>query len=73
MSALLKVAGLTAGYGGVPVIESIADSVVFSTDFPHGDSAFPHAVDTFLDQPLAAATKRKILWDNTARMYGWVI
>ncbi|MEX2648674.1 MAG: amidohydrolase family protein [Alphaproteobacteria bacterium] len=53
-----------------PVVERIVDNVVFSTDFPHGDSAFPNAVATFLAQPLAPETKRKILWDNTARMYG---
>jgi predicted TIM-barrel fold metal-dependent hydrolase len=53
-----------------PVIETIADNVVFSTDFPHGDSAYPRAVSTFFDLPMDAAIKRKVLWDNTARMYG---
>jgi predicted TIM-barrel fold metal-dependent hydrolase len=53
-----------------PVIEGIKDTVVFSTDFPHGDSAFPHAVATFLGLPFADEVKRKVLWDNAARMYG---
>ena len=47
------------------------DNVVFSTDFPHFDSAFPHAVDNFLALPdISEETKRKTLWDNCARLYG---
>jgi uncharacterized protein len=45
------------------------DNVVFSTDYPHGDSKFPHAVDTFLAGPLDEESKRKFLWDNCARLY----
>jgi predicted TIM-barrel fold metal-dependent hydrolase len=45
------------------------DNLVFSTDYPHGDSKFPHAVESFLELPLAEATKRKVLWDNLARLY----
>jgi predicted TIM-barrel fold metal-dependent hydrolase len=47
-----------------------SDQLVFSTDYPHGDSRYPHAVESFLDLPLADADKRKILWDNCARYYG---
>lgn len=47
-----------------------ADNFFFSTDYPHADSRFPHATETFLAlEGLDAATKRKILWDNPARMY----
>ena len=47
------------------------DNVVFSTDFPHFDSAFPYAVDKFLALPdISEETKRKTLWDNCARLYG---
>ena len=46
------------------------DNVVFSTDYPHPDSKFPHAVDKFLTLPLSDQTKRKFLWDNCARFYG---
>ena len=46
------------------------DNVVFSTDYPHGDSKYPHAVSGFLDLPLADDTKRKVLWDNWCRLYG---
>ena len=29
------------------------DNIVFSTDYPHSDSEFPHAVDAFMQQELA--------------------
>ena len=46
------------------------DNLVLSTDWPHDDSRFPHAVDEFLGQKaLSAETKRKTLWDNCARLY----
>ncbi len=47
------------------------DNIIFSTDYPHFDSAYPQAVDTFLSLPMAPETKRKILWDNCARLYGF--
>ena len=48
-----------------------ADNLLFSTDYPHSDSAFPKAVDTFLDRPeFDADAKRKILWDNPAQLFG---
>jgi predicted TIM-barrel fold metal-dependent hydrolase len=50
----------------------LAGSVVFSTDYPHSDSKYPRAVDSFLETAsVSEDTKRKILWDNTARMYGF--
>jgi uncharacterized protein len=46
------------------------DNLVLSTDWPHDDSRFPHAIDAFLQLPhLGAESKRKILWDNCARLY----
>ena len=47
-----------------------SDHLVFSTDFPHSDSKFPQAVDTFLELPISDEDKRKILWDNCAGYYG---
>ncbi|MDE0028189.1 MAG: amidohydrolase family protein, partial [Deltaproteobacteria bacterium] len=47
------------------------DQLVFSTDYPHGDSRYPHAVDEFLELDLPDDAKRKILWDNCARFYGF--
>src|SRR6185369_11773766 len=46
------------------------DNLVLSTDWPHDDSRFPHAIDGFLDEiPIPMDSKRKILWDNCARLY----
>lgn len=53
------------------VIDSLgANQIVFSTDYPHGDSKYPEAVDHFLKLPIAEEAKRKILWDNCAAYYG---
>jgi predicted TIM-barrel fold metal-dependent hydrolase len=47
------------------------DNIVISTDWPHDDSAYPRAVETFLGlEGVSDTTKRKILWDNCARLYG---
>lgn len=46
-----------------------SDQLVFSTDYPHGDSRYPDAVTSFLELPLEDDDKRKILWDNCARFY----
>ena len=46
------------------------DNIVYSTDYPHGDSEFPHAVEEFLEvEGVSRETKKKILWDNCARLY----
>jgi predicted TIM-barrel fold metal-dependent hydrolase len=45
------------------------DNLVFSTDYPHADSKYPHAVEAFLELPLSAASQRKILWNNWGRLY----
>jgi predicted TIM-barrel fold metal-dependent hydrolase len=45
------------------------DRLVFSTDYPHGDSKYPHAVESFLELKLSDQDKRKILWDNCAEFY----
>ncbi len=46
------------------------DNIVYSTDYPHGDSDFPHAVDELLEiEGVSTETKKKILWDNCARLY----
>jgi predicted TIM-barrel fold metal-dependent hydrolase len=46
------------------------ETLVFSTDYPHADSKYPRAVETFMKLPLSEASQRKILWDNWARLYG---
>ena len=53
------------------VVETVGDdNIVISTDYPHPDSNYPYAIDTFLAYDKASeATKQKILWDNCARLY----
>jgi predicted TIM-barrel fold metal-dependent hydrolase len=46
------------------------DNVVISTDYPHIDAHFPHALDEFLElDGLGKISKQKILWDNCVRLY----
>ncbi len=54
------------------IIEIVGDDrIVFSTDYPHGDSDFPNAVEEFLKiDGLTAESSKKILWDNCTRLYG---
>ena len=42
---------------------------VVSSDYPHSDGAFPEAIQQFLSLPLSGEARRKILWDNCARLY----
>jgi predicted TIM-barrel fold metal-dependent hydrolase len=51
----------------------LEDTIVFSTDYPHLDVKYPHAVESFLKLPFSDTTKRKYLWDNCARLYGFDI
>lgn len=54
------------------VIATIGDgNLVVSSDFPHFDSEFPEAGNMFMELPgISHESKRKILWDNCARLYG---
>jgi uncharacterized protein len=45
------------------------DNLVYSTDYPHGDSRYPRASESFLKLPISDEDKRKILWDNCAEFY----
>jgi predicted TIM-barrel fold metal-dependent hydrolase len=46
-----------------------ADNLVFSTDYPHGDSAYPHAVDGFEKLDLPFDAKVRIVGGNWSRLY----
>lgn len=49
----------------------LADRLLMSTDYPHHDSPFPHGVDMFVAHTgIGDEDKRKILWDNGARLFG---
>jgi predicted TIM-barrel fold metal-dependent hydrolase len=49
----------------------LEDNMVFSTDYPHLDVKYPHAIETFLKLPFSDQSKRKYLWDNCARLYNF--
>jgi predicted TIM-barrel fold metal-dependent hydrolase len=54
----------------VEVIRQIgAEYFVCSTDYPHPDGAFPEAFKQFFGLPLSNDQRRKILWENCARLY----
>ncbi|MEE9284541.1 MAG: amidohydrolase family protein [Dehalococcoidia bacterium] len=47
------------------------DRLVISTDWPHDDSAYPHAIENFLAiEGLTVDAKFNVLWHNAARLYG---
>ncbi len=58
---------------GVRLIPEIgADNVMWASDYPHGDSTWPHSRKALADSPLAslgAETLQKVLWDNAAALY----
>jgi predicted TIM-barrel fold metal-dependent hydrolase len=48
------------------------ERVLFESDFPHPDSKFPHASETFLSllpEQISNDSKRRILWDNPLAFY----
>jgi len=55
----------------VETIKALGDeNIVISTDWPHGDSSFPQALNTFLKiDGVSDQSRHKILWDNCARLY----
>ena len=38
-------------------------------DYPHSNGALPEAMEQFFWLPFGAEVRRKILWDNCARLY----
>ena len=56
--------------GNVAVKRLGDETILISTDYPHIDAHFPHALDEFFEiKDLSDASRRKILWDNCARLY----
>ena len=45
------------------------DNFTWDTDYPHPDGTFPWGIQAMLDQPLSDESKRKLLWDNGARVF----
>ena len=55
------------------VVDVFGDrNVIFATDFPHPDAKYPNALKSFLGLPgVTEDSKRRILWDNAVRFYGF--
>jgi uncharacterized protein len=59
---------------GLPVTRSVIDQLgdgilMYASDYPHGESWFPHSVDTVMSWDLPEPTKRKLFWDNAVNFY----
>src|SRR5712671_1272810 len=56
-----------------PAVDAVnkigAEYFVVSSDYPHSDGGFPEAMQQFFGLKLDAEQRRKILWDNCARLY----
>jgi predicted TIM-barrel fold metal-dependent hydrolase len=50
-----------------------ADCLLWGSDYPHDEGSFPHsqAVIERTFAGISADSKRKIIWDNAARLYGF--
>jgi predicted TIM-barrel fold metal-dependent hydrolase len=47
------------------------NQIVYASDFPHWDHSYPGSIDEIKDRgDITDAQKRKILADNTRRLYG---
>ena len=55
----------------VDVIHRVGDdNLVISTDYPHADSHWPNAIDTFMKiDGISGISQRKILGDNCSKLY----
>jgi predicted TIM-barrel fold metal-dependent hydrolase len=46
------------------------DVLMYASDYPHSECQFPDSVDNIFDwSTLNAATRKKLLWENAARLY----
>lgn len=57
---------------GFTISQVGADHVMWASDFPHPDAAFPDAVDEFLEAipDVDDDARRAVLWDTPVRFYG---
>ena len=60
---------------GVELIPRIGiDNVMWASDYPHGDSTWPHSREALAESPLALhgpEVLRKVICENAARVYGF--
>ncbi|HUF81014.1 MAG TPA: amidohydrolase family protein [Burkholderiales bacterium] len=52
------------------VIDLVGEDVLmYASDYPHGESHFPHTVEMVMGWDMPEARKRKLFWDNAKRYY----
>ena len=62
--------------GDEPTMKAALDIVgdnnfLWDTDYPHPDGTFPWGIDALLKQSIPYSSKKKILWDNATRAFGF--
>jgi predicted TIM-barrel fold metal-dependent hydrolase len=45
------------------------DNFTWDSDYPHPDGTYPWGVKAMLDQPIPDESRRKLFWDNGARIF----
>jgi len=45
------------------------DDLMYASDYPHGESHFPHTVEMVMAWNMPETRKRKLFWDNALRYY----
>ena len=52
------------------VVELVGDDyITFNTDYPHPDGTWPAGFKALEEQQISDESKRKIFWDNAARVF----
>ena len=52
------------------VIDLLGEHVLmYASDYPHGESHFPHSVEAVLAWKMTRERKQKLLWDNAVKLY----
>lgn len=71
LGPVILAGGVTAAlFWVMTAMITVEELEMFITDFPHPDSKYPKAVETFLaNDRVSDESKRKILWDNTIDFY----
>ena len=67
---------IVADPAGLQLRERIGvDTLAIETDYPHSDSQWPHAPETFMkdftDAGMSDEEIEKVTWQNASRFYGW--
>ena len=52
------------------VIDLVGEDVLmYASDYPHGESHFPHSVEMVMEWKMSETRRRKLFWDNAVRYY----